>query len=128
MFLSCKGSTEKSLADYLLRDDSRLKEGVQPAKRGCARAINPGGICCDQIFHKPDFKLWSRSMFVWGYLGLLWVLICLGLLSGDARPKSMRLKSMVPTMPHFFRLGSSAFLGWKNSVFLTCLSLGTRDC
>ena len=28
MFLSCKGSTGKLLADHLLRDDSRLEEAV----------------------------------------------------------------------------------------------------
>ena len=28
MFLSCKGSAMKSLAGHLLRDDSRLEEGV----------------------------------------------------------------------------------------------------
>ena len=48
--------------------------------------------------------------------------ICLGLLNRGAGPKAM-----VPTMPHFFLLGRSVFLGWKNTVFLTCLSLGTGD-
>ena len=51
-------------------------------------------------------------MFVWGYLGLLWALINLGLLNGDAGPKAM-----VPIMPPFFRLGSPVFPGWKNTVF-----------
>ena len=36
-------------------------------------------------------------MFVWGYLGLQWALIRLGLLNRDAGPKAM-----VPTMPPFF--------------------------
>ena len=61
-------------------------------------------------------------MFVQGLLGLFWVLICLGLLSGDAGPKFM-----VPTMPPFFRLASSIFPGWKNPVFVTWLSSGTGD-
>ena len=82
MFLSCKESVGKSLAGYIFRDDNRVEEGVQPARRGCAWAINPGGLCCDRVVHKPDFRPWSRSVFVWGYLGLLWALICLGLLSG----------------------------------------------
>ena len=68
-------------------------------------------------------------MYVLGYLGLLWVLIRSGLLNGDAGPnaKSHGPKSMVPTMPPFFRLGSSIFPGWKNNVFLSYLSSGTRD-
>ena len=49
------------------------------------------GLCCDWIVHELDFRSWFRSMFVWGYLGLLWALIRLGLLNRDAR-----LKSMVP--------------------------------
>ena len=117
MFLSCKGSAGKSLAGYLLRDGSRLEEGMQPAKRGCARAINPGGLCCDRIVHKPDFKPWSRSVFMWGYLGLFWDLICLGLLSGDARPKAMGLKSMVLTMPHFSGWGVQSSSAGKIPCF-----------
>ena len=39
-------------------------------------------------------------MLVWGYLGLLWALICLGLLSEDAGPKAI-----VPTMPPLFPAG-----------------------
>ena len=35
-------------------------------------------------------------------------------------------KSKVPTMPPFFRLGSSIFPGWKNAIFFTWLS-GTGD-
>ena len=81
----------KSLADHLLRDDSGLKEGVQPARKGLAWAISPRGLCCDRIVYKPYFKPWSRSVFVWGYLGLLWALIHLGLLSGDVGPKAMVL-------------------------------------
>ena len=46
MFLSCERSARKSLADHLLRDSSRLEEGVQLAIRGRAWAINPGGLCC----------------------------------------------------------------------------------
>ena len=87
--MNYKGSTEKSLADHLLRDDSQLEKGVQPARRGRVWAINPGGLCCGWITHKSDFRLWSRSVFVWGYLGLMWALIRLGLLNGDARPKAM---------------------------------------
>ena len=45
---------------------------------------------------------------VWAFF---WALICLGLLRGDGGPKSM-----VPIMPPFFRLGSSIFSGWKNTV------------
>ena len=89
MLLSCKGSVGKSLASHILRDNSRLEEGVQPSRRGHAWAINPGGLNCDRIAHRPDFRPWSRSVFVWGYLGLLWSLIRLGLLSGDVWPKSM---------------------------------------
>ena len=44
MFLSCKGSVGKSLDGHLLRDGSWLEEGVQPARRGCAWTINPGGL------------------------------------------------------------------------------------
>ena len=43
MFLSCKGSTRKSLADHFLRDDSRLEEGVQPARRGHTLAFAVSG-------------------------------------------------------------------------------------
>ena len=46
MFLSCERSAEKSLAGHLLKDSNRLEEGVQPAKRGRAWAINPEGLCC----------------------------------------------------------------------------------
>ena len=46
MFLSCERSAGKSLAGHLLKDDNRLEEGVQPARRGCAWVINPGGLCC----------------------------------------------------------------------------------
>ena len=46
MFLSCERSAGKSLADHLLKDDNRLEKGVQPARRECAWAINPGGLCC----------------------------------------------------------------------------------
>ena len=53
----------------------------------------------------------------------LWALICLGLLNGGVGPKTMVL-----TMPSFFRLGRSVFPGWKNTIFLTCLSLGAGDC
>ena len=52
----------------------------------------------------------------------LWALICLGLLNRGVGPKSM-----VPTMPPFFQLGRSVVPGWKNTVFLTCLSLGKGD-
>ena len=97
MLLSCKGSAGKSLASHLLRDGSRLKKRHVWAR-------NPRGLFCYRIAHKPDFRLWLRSMLVWGYLGLLWALICLGLLNGDAGPKAM-----VPTMPPFFRLGSAVF-------------------
>ena len=92
------GSFGKSLAGHLLIEGSRLEEGVQPARRGRAWVINLGGLSYDRIVHKPDFKPWSRPMFIWGYLGLLWALIRMGLLNGDARPKAM-----VPTMA---RLGS----------------------
>ena len=91
MFLSCKGSTGKSLAGHLLRGGNRLEEGVQPARRGCAWAINPGGLYCDRIVHKPDFRPWSRSVFMWGYLGFLWALIRLGLVSEDVETKVMVL-------------------------------------
>ena len=46
MFLSCERSAGKSLAGHLLRDGSRLEEGVQPAIRGRAWAINLGGLYC----------------------------------------------------------------------------------
>ena len=36
MFLNCRGLAGKSLAGHLLRDGSRLKEDVQPARRGHA--------------------------------------------------------------------------------------------
>ena len=36
MFLSCKGSAGKSLADHVLRNGSRLEEDVQSARRGRA--------------------------------------------------------------------------------------------
>ena len=39
MFLNCKGSARKSLAGHLLRDDSRLEEDVQPARRRHAWAF-----------------------------------------------------------------------------------------
>ena len=39
---------------------------------------------------------------------------------GDTGPKAM-----VPTMPPFFRLGSSVFPDWKNTLFFTCFSLIT---
>ena len=45
MFLSCKRSAGKSLVGHLLRDDSRIEEGVQPAIRGRSWVINPGGLC-----------------------------------------------------------------------------------
>ena len=93
MFLSCERSTRKSLAGHLLKDGSQLEEGMQPTRKGRAWAINPGGLYYDQIAHEPDFRPWSRFMFVWGYLGLLWALIRLGLLNGDAWPKAM-----VPTL------------------------------
>ena len=91
--MSCVGSFGKSLAGHLLREGSWLEEGVQPARRGRAWVINLGDLCYDRIVHKPDFKSWSRPMFIWGYLGLLWVLIRMGLLNGDAGRKAM-----VPTM------------------------------
>ena len=89
MFFSCKGSARKSIDDHLLRDGSRLEEGVQPSRKGRAWAINPGDLCYDRIAHKSDFRPWSRSVFVWGYLGLIWALIRLDLLSGDVGPKAM---------------------------------------
>ena len=36
MFLNCKGLAGKLLTGHLLRDDSRLKEDVQSARRGHA--------------------------------------------------------------------------------------------
>ena len=89
MFLTCERSVGKSLVDHLLRDSSRLEKGVQLARRGRAWAINPGGLCCDRITYKPDFRLWSRSIFVWGYLDLMWAVIHLGLLNGDVGPKTI---------------------------------------
>ena len=44
MLLSCKRSAGKSLVGHILRDGSRLKEGVQSAIRGRAWVINPGGL------------------------------------------------------------------------------------
>ena len=64
---------------------------------------------------------WTLGL-VWGRLGLFWALILLGLLSGDAGPKSM-----VPTMPPFFCPGNSIFPGWKNTVFVTWSSSRTKD-
>ena len=56
-------------------------------------------------------------------LGLdLWALICPGLLNKGVGPKAM-----VPIMPPFFPAGEIIFPSWKNTVFLTCLSLGTGD-
>ena len=46
MFFSYERSYGKSLADHLLKDGNRLEKGVQPARRGCIWAINPGGLCC----------------------------------------------------------------------------------
>ena len=89
MFLGCKGSAGESLVGYLLKGGCRLEEGVQPARKGRVWAINPGGLCCDQIAHNPDFRPWFRSILVWGYLGLLWALTYFGLLNGDAGPKAM---------------------------------------
>ena len=34
MFLNCKGSTGKSLADHLLKDGSWLEKDVHPTRRG----------------------------------------------------------------------------------------------
>ena len=39
MFLSYKGLVGKSLVGHLLRDGSRLEEGVQPIRRGHAWAF-----------------------------------------------------------------------------------------
>ena len=44
--LELREISQESLADHLLKDDNRLEEGVQPAIRGRAWAINPGGLCC----------------------------------------------------------------------------------
>ena len=52
----------------------------------------------------------------------MWALICLSFLNRGAGPKAM-----VPTMPNFFRLGRSVFIGWKNTVFFTCMSSGAGD-
>ena len=43
-------------------------------------------------------------MFVLGYISLFWALIRLGLLSGDAGPKSF-----IPTIPPFFLAGEFDF-------------------
>ena len=80
MFSSCKESTGKSLADHLPKDGSRLIEGIDSPQAG--------------------LQAWIRVRVK--MLGLFWALIRLGILSGDVGPKSM-----VPTMSHFFRLGSS---------------------
>ena len=44
--LELREIAEKSLVDHLLKDGNRLEEGVQPARRGGASEINPGGLCC----------------------------------------------------------------------------------
>ena len=50
-------------------------------------------------------------MFVWGYLGLMWALICLGFLNGDARPKSIvPTPSMLKVFSHFLFILSYLYL------------------
>ena len=46
MFLSYERLVGKSLTGHLLKDNNWLEEGVQPARRGRAWEINPGGLCC----------------------------------------------------------------------------------
>ena len=72
MFSNCKESAEKSLANHLLKDGSRLEEGID--------------------VHRLDFRL--GSMFVQGCLGLFWALIHLSRLHGNAGPKSFTYFSL----------------------------------